>query len=400
MRLVAAVVIVMLAGCATTLEKYDVRDYFRQVVDKPSSAAKPLGSNSCEFARDNECDEPGIGTGLCAAGTDYDDCWRLAQGVEDDSCQYANDGECDEPTLGGGYCTQGTDATDCGPVAHLRFRNDTCATAFNGVCNEPGIGDGTCEARTDRSDCVGRERPLTIRDHFFGYDDRMLLDTSAFPWVVIGQLDFNVGGACTAALIAEDVLVTAAHCLVEDGVVDARGVFTTGAGRDGGPLQANVVAYFVDPLWKPELTPGVEKTNGLDWALVRIDRPLGAELGYLGVRIIDGPVDAIHQAGYSWDTGDALSGHLGCRVITVFDNSTLSHDCDTTRGDSGSPLMVRDGEQYFVIATDSIFMPDEEGPIPYVAVRSDGWVPYHADFASGVLQGTPAVRTKGGKSLD
>ncbi|MDF1524261.1 MAG: hypothetical protein P1P87_15775, partial [Trueperaceae bacterium] len=37
-------------------------------------------ANTCMWAFDGECDEPGIGTGLCAAGTDTSDCGRIAVG--------------------------------------------------------------------------------------------------------------------------------------------------------------------------------------------------------------------------------------------------------------------------------------------------------------------------------
>ena len=36
--------------------------------------ASAQGDNSCEYAFDSDCDEPGVGTGLCAAGTDSADC--------------------------------------------------------------------------------------------------------------------------------------------------------------------------------------------------------------------------------------------------------------------------------------------------------------------------------------
>ena len=43
----------------------------------PTPTATPTSgpnSNSCPYAFDGECDEPGIGTGACLAGTDTADC--------------------------------------------------------------------------------------------------------------------------------------------------------------------------------------------------------------------------------------------------------------------------------------------------------------------------------------
>ncbi|WP_417496992.1 trypsin-like serine peptidase [Maricaulis sp.] len=381
-------------GPAETLSSREISRWLHRI-QKPQrpgdvSTSSYRGTDTCRWANDGECDDPGIGTGACDQGTDYSDCWRIADGVEDDSCQWANDGECDEPGFGTGACTQATDLSDCGAIINLRFRNDSCDTAFDGVCNEPGTGDGRCDARTDRADCYGRERPLTINDHYFGRDDRVFMDTTATPWNVVGQIDLDSGGACTATLIADDVLITASHCINEDGVTDASAVFRTAYGRRGGPLEARVTGYLIDPRWDEERFSNGNDLDGTDWALLRIDRPLGAELGHVGVRGLvqneghRGAMRAdLYQAGYSWDTGAHLSGNIGCHMTEVFNDNTMAHNCDTTRGDSGSPFMVREGNQYFVVGTDSNFRSNPGGPMIYIAVRSEAWLQYYDDFVAG-----------------
>lgn len=346
--------------------------------------------DTCRWANDGECDDPRWGTGACTENSDFSDCWRVALGMEDDSCQWANDGECDDPGIGTGACVQGTDATDCAGVAHLRNQTDSCEHAFNGVCDEPGTGTGLCPPRTDRSDCIGRERPLTINDHFFGHDDRVLMDTAQFPWSVIGEIDMEVSGKCTASLIGPDIIVTAAHCIHSQGRLDARGVFRTAFAREGGPLEARVTGYLISPNWDHQRFSSTNDIDGTDWALLRLNRRLGDELGWLGVealvreRGVQGAMRArIYQAGYSWDTGDNLSGNLDCRILEAADDDTISHDCDTTRGDSGSPFMVRENGEYFVIATDSNFRRNPDGPMIYIATRTEGWVDYLPEFAAG-----------------
>lgn len=73
----------------------------------PAPAPGPSQGGECQFANDGECDEP-EGTGLCAEGTDANDC----AGFVPSGCQFANDGECDEAE-GTGLCAQGTDGADC-----------------------------------------------------------------------------------------------------------------------------------------------------------------------------------------------------------------------------------------------------------------------------------------------
>ncbi|MGD9737944.1 MAG: serine protease [Bauldia sp.] len=346
------------------------------------------GDDTCQFANDGECDDPGIGTGACAAGTDYSDCWRIVTGVEDDSCRWANDGECDEVHLGTGACTQATDRTDCGAVAYLRNQTDSCRLAWNGVCNEPGLGDGACDPRTDRGDCIGRDRPLTIEDHFFGRDDRVTMDTTQFPWSVIGMLVGETTGSCTATLVADDVILTAAHCIEGERGVDARAEFQAAFTPDGFYARANVIAYLQSPDRVRELTSGQEPA-GTDWALLRIDQPLGAKLGHVGVRPLlatygEGALTLdLFQAGYSWDTGANLSGNIGCRFTVLEDGNRVLHTCDTTHGDSGSPFMVRDGDQYFVLATDSTFRAVPNEPLVNVATRTDAWADLLPDFIAG-----------------
>ncbi|MGJ3230176.1 MAG: trypsin-like serine peptidase [Oceanicaulis sp.] len=373
-------------------------DYARllQAIKKPGDYE---GDDSCRHANDGECDEPGLGTGACRSGTDRSDCWRILTGREDDSCQWARDGECDEPGFGTGACTQGTDQTDCGDVTELRFRSDMCATAFDGVCDEPELGTGRCAARTDRSDCVGRARPLTINDHFFGRDDRVLMDTAAFPWRVIGQASFDNGGTCTASLVAPDVLITAAHCISEDGRIDAAGEFQTGADLPGGPRRARIIDFLLSPDWDEQAFSEGDDNDGADWALLRLDLRLGDELGHLGVFAIEAtgadPAGlSLRQAGYSWDTGEQLSGNLECRILEVFDDNTLAHDCDTTRGDSGSPFLVETEAGPAVIATDSNFRSNPDGPFVYIAARADAWIDALPAFVAG-RTGAGGVRPRG-----
>ncbi|WP_343716339.1 hypothetical protein [Inquilinus sp.] len=139
----------------------------------PASPAAPAGPDSCPFAHDGECDEPGIGSGACAAGTDTTDC-QAKQGAApatpaapakpgwgDDSCQFAHDGECDEPGRGTGLCSAGTDASDCsaadgGSAAPSSPGPAACPFTGDGECDEPGKGSGLCSPGTDAEDCRGK----------------------------------------------------------------------------------------------------------------------------------------------------------------------------------------------------------------------------------------------------
>lgn len=384
-------------------EQLSARELTRMLasVQKPSKpgVSGVAGDDSCQHANDMECDEPGVGTGACPAGTDYSDCWRIMTGQEDNSCQWANDGECDEPRFGTGVCTQGTDRADCGDLSGVRFHLDSCDLAFNGVCDHPGEGTGRCEARTDRSDCAGRERPLSFDDHFFGHDDRVLLDTSTAPWRSVGTVTMDAGGACTATLIAETVLLTAAHCIEDDNNrVNASAEFEAPNGAT-----ARVIDYLVSP---GRAAAQGEAGDALDWALLRLDRPLGSSVGVvppLAIKRDRGERAAlrarVYQAGYSWDTGDNLSGNIDCRIVGVYEDNTFAHECDTTQGDSGSPFLIEEDGQWYVVGSDSTYRRVPDGPVINIAVGSEAWIDHFAAFEAGELGASGTRPMAGGKPV-
>lgn len=325
-----------------------------------------LGDDSCAYAANLECDDVRFGgTGMCETGTDATDCEALAAGGTN-SCRQRFDGVCDEPTIGMGICASGTDTADCAPMAIRRSRTNDCVSALNGICEEREFGgNGICAPRTDTIDCLGRTTVLGMRDYYSGYDDRVRVDSGELPWRAIGILGLRVGRSCTATLVAPDIVLTAAHCLVtEDRRVVREGAFLAGFTRDGPSATARISDIYVNPEFLEDRGgPGPGRGDGRDWAFVRLSQPIGDTQGYLPVlalspdqqRLIEQRQGyAISQAGYSWDTGEDISAHLDCTVDTFFDTGSLRHNCDITLGDSGSPLLADlGGGNYAVIGVSS-----------------------------------------------
>lgn len=338
----------------------------------PANVRAKLGTDSCEYANDLECDDAAFGgTGFCDTGTDASDCRGFAAGG-DNTCRYDNDNECDEPNIGTGVCTDGTDTADCDAVAYLRGRDDSCNTAFNQQCDEPGTGTGACALNTDTADCMGRGRPAEALEHYFGRDDRYLVNTATLPFRAVGLLTLPAG-TCTASLVGPRTLLTAAHCVTADGqTLDMPLYFQAGLMRGDQAGKATVVDAMFSPDYTPEtMEPG--QGNGNDWAIVTIDRDLGNVVGFLNVhRLNDTDITEIgnggllvDQAGYSQDTGLNMSGNRGCRVTVAYDDGSILHECDTTFGDSGSPLLIRVSDEWQIIGVESQMYDTESKNSPF-----------------------------------
>ncbi|MEM7444043.1 MAG: trypsin-like serine protease [Pseudomonadota bacterium] len=364
------------------------------------TASANVGNDSCQWANDLECDDIRFGgTGACREGTDATDCRALAMGG-DNSCEWSFDGECDEPRIGVGVCTSGTDTADCAAAAIRRNRTNSCPTSLNDRCDESALGgSGLCQPLTDTSDCLGRTTPAGIRDHHFGFDDRIRVDSSAMPWRTIGQLELDGGGRCTATLVGPDIVLTAAHCFGgRTGRIQGGGRFLAGQSASGSVAVASLVESYVNPQYRDNTIETIGQGNGDDWAFARLNRPIGSEIGYMDVlaptradqgQALAGTWFRVNQAGYSWDTGDDISANIGCRVESFFDDNSMFHQCDTTQGDSGSPIFVDRGNgQYSVIAVDSQFfrLPGQTRT-SYLAVDARAFAEPLAAYAAGGFSG-------------
>lgn len=185
-------------------------------------------------------------------------------------------------------------------------------------------------------------------------DRREIVQVNQYPWSAVARVGFGHGW-CSAVIIGPRLAATAAHCLWNKatGRAMAAEALSVVVGWDRGQFVdgSGVVQAVTAPQWKPEeMTAYGPPQAGRDWALLRLDKPLGDEVGW--VALSDGIAvnQTVSAVGYGEDRKHVATAHMGCHITGRLPGGVWTHDCDAVHGDSGGPVFSGDGAAIRVIA--------------------------------------------------
>lgn len=165
-------------------------------------------------------------------------------------------------------------------------------------------------------------------------------------WEAVGRLDLANRGFCTATLIADDLVLTAAHCLFDKAT--GRRIDTADINFLAGWRNGRAVAYrgvrrdVVHPDYVFSGTGQVDRVE-YDLALLRLDHPI--RLPSITPFLTHGPNTAFSKVGvvsYAKDRANVPSLQEVCPVLGR-QPGMLVMGCSVDFGSSGAPVFVMDG---------------------------------------------------------
>ncbi|MEQ9693120.1 trypsin-like serine protease [Shimia sp. SDUM112013] len=183
-------------------------------------------------------------------------------------------------------------------------------------------------------------------------------------WEAIGRVDMAGHGFCTGSLIAQDLVLTAAHCMFDETgrqIAPERVIFRAGNVSGDALSVRKVNRIVVDSGYVPVSGSEIDGDRMRhDLALLRLASPIFAsEADPFRIHATPEQGEVVSVLSYGKGRSENLSWQKDCRVLKR-GAGLMSFDCDVTFGSSGAPVFVRYGTRMRILSVISAMGQDPQ----------------------------------------